>query len=216
MAEVTETVAKKAKTEVQMVKMTDGREVGFAGKRKLVKDILIDSAQTVSDGDTITLASGAVSVRLDFRNGETIKFPVPVSIIAQAIGHGISQKLGDETAGTVEVDDMVLDVQELCDRLSKGEWSVTREAGDGFAGASLVVKAICEVSGKSVDFVKAFLQKKLDDAKAQGEKLSRQDLYSSFKAPGTKTAEVIKRLEAEKLTKTAKVDANAALDEMAA
>ena len=42
------------------------------------------------------------------------------------------------------------------------------------------------------------LQGKLDAAKARGEKLSRQELYNSFRNPATKTGAIIKRLEEEK------------------
>ena len=65
-----------------------------------------------------------------------------------------------------------------------------------------------EASGKSLPEVKAFLQKKLDDAKARNEKLSRNDLYNSFRNPSTKVGQIVKRLEEEKLSKTSKVDAD--------
>ncbi len=49
---------KKKKTEVTLVKMTDGREVGFPGKRKVQKETLIDESKIVIDGNTITLEEG--------------------------------------------------------------------------------------------------------------------------------------------------------------
>lgn len=205
---------KSKKAEVENVTMSDGRVVGFAGKRKLVKETLIDDARIALDGDTVTLAEGAVSVRMDFRNGETRTFAAPAGLIAQSIGHGLEQKLGDETAGETEVEDMIIAVDDLIGRLSKGEWRVARETG-GFAGASLVVRAIMEASGKSQDEVKAFLQRKLDAEQPDGKKLTRAALYSSFRKPGTKTAAIIERLEKEKLAggKSA-VDADAALEEL--
>ena len=85
---------------------------------------------------------------------------------------------------------------------------MARAAGDSFAGTSVVIRAVAEVTGKSVEAVKTFLQGKLDAAKAKGEKLSRQELYASFRKPGTKTAAVIARLEAEDAAgKSTKVDA---------
>lgn len=204
---------KKPKAEVQLVKMSDGREVGFAGKRKLVKETVIDESKLSIDGDAIMLQEGAVGVRLDFRNGETRTFYPPLALVAQGLGHGFEQKLGDETAGTEDVDDMVQDVDDLLSRLGKGEWRIERESG-GFAGASVVVRAIMEATGKPQDVVKAFLQGKLDAAKAKGEKLSRKELYDSFRAPGTKTGAIIERMEKEKLAKGAKVDADNALAEL--
>jgi len=180
----------KAKTEKESVTMTDGRKVEFAGKRKMLKDVI------VGDG-------GSVSVRFDFRNGETRTFAVPSELLAQFAGHGASQKIGDETAGVADIDDMVVGVDTIIARLSTGQWAADREEGDGFSGASIVIKAIVEASGKDVDTVKAFLQSKLDQAAAKGEKLTRQALYKSFRNPATKTGAIIQRLEFEKASKNA-------------
>jgi hypothetical protein len=183
--------------------MTDGREVGFAGKRKMVKEVITDGSEVV--------------VRFDFRNGETRSFAVGLDnpLILNLAGHGISQKVGDETAGVEDVDDMVVAVDDMIARLSAGEWRAERAAGDSFAGASIVIRAICEVTGKPVQAVKDFLQGKLDSAKARGEKLTRNELYASFRRPGTKTAEVIARLEAEKTSKSS-LDSTELLAEMQA
>lgn len=204
---------KKSKTEITEVQMKDGRKVGFAGKRKMVKETLIDEGKVLVDGNTVTMEEGAVKVRLNFRNGHTITFSPPVALVAKAVGHGIEQKLGDETAGEENVDDMVVAVDDLAGRLSKGEWNVPREAG-GFSGASIVIKAIMEASGKAMEEVKAFLQAKLDTAEKRGEKLTRRDLYDSFRNPTSKTGKIIERLEREERSKNTKVDADAALAEL--
>lgn len=208
-----QTSEKSKKPEVVQVQMSDGRTVGFTGNRKLLKETLIDESKLVLDGNTLMVQAGAVSTRLDFKNGETRTFAVPLVLFAKSAGHGSEQKLGDETAGEKDVDDMVIAVDDLIDRLTKGEWTQVREAG-GFAGASVVVRALMEVSGKTQEDVKAFLQKKLDAAVAKGEKLSRKELYDSFRVEGTKTGEIIRRMEAEKIAKNAKVDADKALAEL--
>lgn len=210
----TETKQAKKKAEVEVVKMSDGREVGFAGKRKMVKETIVDESKVAADGDTVTIQDGAISTRMDFRNGETRSFPWPAALIVKVAGHGGEQKLGDETAGEEKVDDMVLAIDDLMDRLSRGEWSIAREAG-GFSGASIVIKAIMEASGKTLEEVKAFLQRKLDQAAAKNEKLSRKDLYDSFRNPASKTGQIIERLEREERSKASKVDADAALAELA-
>jgi hypothetical protein len=79
-----------------------------------------------------------------------------------------------------------------------------------------VVKALAEASGKSIEAVKAFLNGKLDAAKAKGEKLSRKELYDSFRNPNSKVGQIIKRMEDERLAKESKVDADAELDELSA
>ena len=178
-----------------------------------MKETLIDESKVLVEGDTVTLEEGAVSVRLNFRNGHVIHFTPPSSLIARAVGHGFEQKLGDETAGEENVDDMVVAVDDLAGRLKKGEWNVPREAG-GFSGASIVIKAIMEASGKAMEDVKAFLQGKLDAAEKRGEKLSRKDLYDSFRNPNSKTGKIIERLEREERSKNTKVDADAALGEL--
>lgn len=209
----------KKKAEVQLVKMEDGREVGFAGKRKVLKETVIDESRIIYDDDTVTLQNGAISVRLNFRNGAVRTFPLRIDLLPKYAGHGAEQKFGDELASPasnpMSEEDMVLAVEDLNQQVNvDGNWSAVREGGGGFAGASIVVRAICEVSGKSVDEVKAFLQRKLDQAKANDQKLSRKELYDSFRNPESKTGKVIKRLEEERLAKTAKVDADAELEEL--
>lgn len=197
--------SKKAATVYEDVTMTDGRVVKFAGKRNTDKTILVDEA------------GKAYGVRFDFRNGQTRTLTfgeVPEITLLYAAGHGISQKAGDEYSGVAELDDMILAVDEIFGRLRNGDWAAAREAGDSTAGASIVIKAIMEVTGKPLEFVKEFLQKKLDAAKAKGEKLSRQELYNSFRNPATPTGAVIKRLEEEKLSKSNKVSAVDLLAEM--
>jgi len=206
------------KTEVQNVTMTDGRTVGFAGKRKVNKETLLDETKIVLDGNTVTLEEGAVVVRMDFRNGETRTLPLPLILLPRFAGHGGEQKYGDELASPADKplseEDMVLAIDDLHSRIMQGEWSMQREGGGGFAGASVVVRAIVEASGKTIEDVKAFLQKKLDAAVARGEKLSRKELYDSFRNPGSKTGQIIKRMEDERLAKESKLDADEALAEL--
>jgi hypothetical protein len=203
----TATPPKKAATVYTPVTMEDGRVVQFAGNRKSDKEVLLDSE------------GKAYGVRFDFVTGKTLTLlfsEIPEATALYACGHGIAQKAGDEYSGTKEVDDMVLDVERIFKRLRAGEWSATREAGDSSAGASIVIRALMEVTGKDIEFIKTFLDGKLEAAKAKGEKLSRQDLYNSFRNPTSKTGIVIKRLEEEKLAKSNKVDSDALLGEMTA
>jgi hypothetical protein len=209
----------KKKAEVTEVKMKDGRTVGFAGKRKVLKETIIDESKVVVDGDTVTLQDGAVAIRMDFRNGETRIYPIRLDLLPRFAGHGAEQKYGDELAAPssapLSPEDMVMATDELHQQLfNEGAWRVVSEGGGGFAGASVVVLAIAEASGKSVEEVKAFLQKKLDDAKAAQKKLSRKELYDSFRNPKSKVGQIIERMERERLEKDSKVDADAALAEL--
>lgn len=202
----------KSKTEYTEVTMTDGRKVSFAGKRKVVKETLIDESKIVVEGDVAQFSAGAVSIRMDFRNGETRTMALPLSLLARFAGHGAEQKFGDELATTADKplseDDMVLAIDDLNALVQSGKWGAGRATGGGgVSGASVVVQAICEATGKDLATVKAYLQKKLDSDPA----LTRRALYDSFRVAGTKTGVIIKRMEEAKLAKTAKVDADAEL-----
>ena len=111
------------------------------------------------------------------------------------------QRLSDIHACEIES----LDFQEAVREL----WGVERAAGDSFKGGSIVVQALVEVTGKSVDAIKAFIDKKIEALKC-----SRQALYASFRAD-PKVGPVIERLEKEK-AKPANVDTSGMLDEIGA
>lgn len=194
MNDTTSAVETKAKkTEYTSVAMTDGRIVEFAGKRKMLK-----SSGKGPDGN--------LYVRLDFVNGETRTYLIPSEDIEKYACHGAEQKYGDETAGESDVDDMIACVDALATRLQNHEWTVKREAGDGFSGAGVVIKAMCKVTGKSVDEIRAYLEKKLAEVNAGHEKavLTRQGLYKSIRA-SDKFGPTIAELEAAKASKAPQV-----------
>lgn len=202
----------KSKTEVVAVSMTDGRTVNFAGKRKVNKETVIDDSKITIDGDIVQLEKDAVSIRMDFRNGETRLIALPLALLARFAGHGAEQKFGDELASPADKplseDDMVIAIDDLNAQIQAGNWGKGRAAGGGgVSGASIVVQALVEATGKDLATVKAYLQKKLDST----EGLTRRALYDSFRVAGTKTGDIIKRMEESKLAKNAKVDADAEL-----
>lgn len=182
------TAPTKPPKEVLKVKMSDGREVEFVGKRKLLKDTIIEGS--------------AVKVRMDFRNGETRLWTIPDSLLLTAAGHGGEQKLGDETAGEEDVDDMVMSVDALIERLNAGQWTKP-STGGGFGGASVLVKALMEVTKKPAEEIKTFLKAKVDAG------TTYQKLNDAFAEDDT-VGPVIKRLRKEKAG-DAKVDTKALL-----
>jgi hypothetical protein len=160
------TVTSKSKTEYTDVVMTDGRTVQFAGKRKVNKATVIDDSKFTIDGDTMTVEAGAVSIRMDFRSGDTRLMALPLSLLLQFAGHGAEQKYGDELATPADKplseEDMVLAIDDLNALIQAGKWGAGRAAGGGgVSGASVVVQAIMEATGKDQATVKAYLQKKL-------------------------------------------------------
>ena len=177
-----------SKAAVETVQMDDGRSVDFAGKRRMIKESFIDEEKET------------FAVRFDFRNGKSITTTPPQSLYLKFAAHGLEQKYGDETAGETDVDDMYLAVEELDSRIQKGEWSTKREGG-GMGGTSVLLRALVELSGKSIESLKEFLK-----GKTQAEKLALRN------SPRVKP--IVERLEAEKLTKGAKVDTDALLAEL--
>jgi uncharacterized small protein (DUF1192 family) len=185
-------MAEKQDPQVTTVKMDDGRLVEFAGKKQLLKESFVD-------------ADGTVKVRLDWRNGETRTFSIPTGLVAKFAAHGAEQKLGDEIAGLkkadgsdADIEDKVLAVDELIDRLNAGEWN-TRKESSGMAGTSVLIRALVELYGKSVADVRAFLKDK-----SQAEKMALRG--------NARIKPIVERLEAERASKsTSKVDSDALL-----
>jgi hypothetical protein len=205
--------AVKKEREVEVVTMSDGRQVEFVGKRKVLKETILDTSKIVVDGSVAQIEAGAVSIRMDFRDGTTKTFVAPLALLGQFAGHGMEQKYGDELATTADKPlseaDMVVAVEDLDARIQKGEWRV-KAAGGGVSGASIVILAIMEATGKDQATVKAFLQKKLD----ADTNLTRKALYDSFRSPTSKTGAIIKRVEEAKAAKAPAVDADAVLNEI--
>lgn len=177
----------KVETVIETVTMTDGRVVDFAGKRKLLKESSVTT-------------EGAVQIRMDFRNGETRLFTIPSAMLNKFAAHGAEQKLGDEIAGLADTDDCVIAVDELIDRLYNGEWGVKREA-NGMAGTSVLVRALVEHTGKTVEAIKTFLS-----GKSQAEKVALRN--------NPKIKPIVERIEAEKASKKSDVDTDAMLGEL--
>lgn len=158
------------------VTMDDGRTVEFAGKRKMIKETTIDAEKN------------EIVTRLDFLNGETRYFNLPASLLLRAAAHGIEQKLGDEIAGVVEVDDAVAEMDQLLSRLDKGDWNMVREGGKGSGGASILVKALMELTGKDRAAITEFLS-----GKTQAEKIALRT--------NAKLKPIVERLESERNAK---------------
>lgn len=178
----------KTPTQYETITMLDGRVVEFPGKRKILK-----SSEVGSDG--------TVAVRIDFRNGETRLFKSnDVSLNLRAAAHGFEQKLGDETAGLEDLDDAVEAIDQMIERLAKGEWNQEREAS-GLAGTSVLARALVEHTGKPIERIKEFLRNKTAAEKTA--------LRAS---PAIKP--IVDRLEAAKASKAKSVDTEALLGEL--
>jgi hypothetical protein len=186
MSESTET-----KATVEAIPMEDGSIVNFTGKRKLVKEAEVTS-------------QGTIKLRLCFRNGAVREeiFTPDAETYAKAAAHGYLQKFGDECAGVNDLDDMVQAIDELLVRVNKGEWTSKREGGSGNSGASVLARALVEVSGKTPEAIKEFLA-----TKSQAEKIALRN--------NPKIKVVVDRLEAEKLAKKGGgIDSDALLDDL--
>lgn len=196
--------AAKKKTEYIKVKMEDGRDVEFPVTRKVSAEVLTDST------------GASTGVRFDFVNGSTRSLMVaalPATIVNYSACHGLKQKVADDWAGAKDeagqpatIDDIVLMCDDMLARLSRGEWSLQRAAGDSMAGASIVIQAIAAVYGKTANEVKAYLDSQLETMKKAAEAAgatppTRQKLYATFRKPGSAIAKKIAEIEAERAAK---------------
>jgi hypothetical protein len=175
-------------TQIDSVAMQDGRVVDFSGKQRC-------------KADTYENEQG-LNVQLDFRNGETRIFRMRPEMVNQFALHGAKQKLVDEMAGVKDLDDAILAVDELVERLDNGEWAQKRQAGEGIAGTSVLLRALVAFTGKSVADVKAKLK-----GMSQTEKMAMR--------ANAKLKPIIDQMEAEKSNKS-NVDTDSLLDEIAA
>ena len=182
------TSATRKETIYNTVTMDDERVVEFPGKRRMLKESLFQE-------------DGSIQVRLDFVNGETRLFTIPEALAAKFAAHGAEQKLGDEVAGLEDVEDAVLAIDDLMERLNNGDWSIRREAS-GLAGTSVLARALVEATGKPASVIKDFLS-----TKSQAEKVELRR--------NAKIAPIVARLEAEKAKKGPAIDTDAMLETLA-
>lgn len=176
----------KKETQVTTVTTRDGKIVEFAGKRKMLK--------------TSFEREGKIVTRLDFLNGEFREFTIPDTLLNKFAAHGAEQKLGDEIAGVDDVEDCVLAIDSLIDRLYNGQWAIKRESS-GMSGTSVLLRALVEVTGKSVEAIKAFLS-----TKTPAEKIALRN--------SAKIQPVVQRLEAEKAAGKSTINTDELLAEL--
>lgn len=132
-----------------------------------------------------TIAADHSSLTLAFSHGESLTIraaDLSQTIVAQAIMHGLKQKLVDaaaisrntETGRSASVADKFDAVKEVYDRLLSGEWNKRREGGAGASGG-LLFRALCRMydGKKTQEDIKAFLDAKTDAEKAALRKNSK-------------------------------------------
>lgn len=173
--------------QVETVKMDDGRSVDFAGKKQILKHYGVKE-------------SGQVFGRFDFRNGKSLEILLPAELNAQSAGHGLVQKGGDSAAGAKDLDDAYEAISQVKENVEKGDWNA-RVEGSGFSGISVLAKALVEATSKTPEQVKEFLK-----TKTPADKIALRN--------SQRLRPIVERLEAEKATKSSKVDAEALLAEL--
>lgn len=188
--------AKKPKTQKIAIKMSDGRTCEFTEKQRVSKDWMANGSEWKPDGPSPD------AVRFDFPNGETRT----VSCDAGGLGayfkaHGVSQKFGDEGAGEESADDFVIAFDMLNDQIQSGDWRAER-AGGGFGGLSELAKALVELTKKTAEEIRAFLQP-----------LSKQEKDALRASRELKP--IIDRLTTERLAKAKPIDTAALLGKLA-
>ena len=133
-----------------------------------------------------TIAADHSSLTLAFAHGESLTIratDLSPTIIAQAIMHGLKQKLVDaaaisrnpETGRAASVTDKYEAVKEVYDRLLSGEWNKRREGGAGGSAGGLLFRALCRMydGKKTAEDIRTFLDGKTDAEKAALRKNSK-------------------------------------------
>ena len=167
------------------VTMQDGRVVLFTEKQKVIKN------HEIVDGKVIII--------LDLKNGQSIRYQLPDSMILEFAAHGAKQKFGDEIASESDPADAYEALVALATRVDSGDWNAVRK-GEGSGGVSILIKALVELSGKTVDEIRAYLA-----PMSQKEKLAIR--------ASSRVKPIVERLEAERdAKKGASVDTDSLLD----
>ena len=129
-----------------------------------------------TDKDMLTLAFG---------NGQYLTLHVSqlgVDVAAQALMHGLKQKLVDaaaisrntETGRAASIDDKFAAVKEVYERLLSGAWNKVREGGAGASGGLLFRALVRMYAGKKdADAIREYLDGKTDAEKAALRKNSK-------------------------------------------
>ena len=166
-----------AETKYVTVTMDDGRTVEFPETRRLIKTSAVNP-------------DGSLTVRMDYVNGECRMFTLPPSLTNQFALHGAEQKLGDAMAGIKDLEDAIEAVDQLILRLDKGEWTAESTGGSGMAGASILARALVEVTSQPIAVVREYLGT-LDNKTKAALRLTAE------------VAPVVAKLEAEKAARAA-------------
>lgn len=157
-----------------------------------------------------TAEGQAGGLRLDFANGKVLQLTgaqLSNDIMAEAIIHGLKQKLVDaaaisrnpETGRSATIEDKFAAVKRVYDRLLSGEWNEPREGG---GGGSLLFKALCRMQPKKdAADIREWLDKRTDAEKAALRK-------------NPKVAAIIVEIQAESAKGGEGVDSDALLEEL--
>ena len=124
-----------------------------------------------------TIHADFEDMRIDFSNGQTIRVNIlelSDSIKAQALAHGLKQKLVDAaaisrdalTGRSATIEDKFEAVETVYNRLLTGEWNATREGGSINGG--ILFRALVDLYAgrKTPEEIKAFLDDKSPTEKA--------------------------------------------------
>lgn len=179
----------RTKTEYTDITMLDGRVVKFPSKRNVLRDTLFNSE------------TGQLAIRLDYRDGEFQLFIVPgtlpadATVLIAAAGAGLRDRFGAEQSGIEDLEEMREAAEAFAGQLAKNIWREGATESSG-KGAHIVIRAVAEVTGKSRQEVRDYIDSLLARFAAEGKKVSRTRLYGEFeKAP--KYAATVERMKAE-------------------
>lgn len=173
------------------VQMEDGSTKNFPPKWKAIKESKSHN--------------GGIDVTIYFVDGRVRKYHAPASVVHAAAASGVEHKFAAAYTGAENVDDMIEACEALQANLTKGDFT-TRVEGQGFAGASVLMRALMEYSGKTREQVEAAL--------AGYPQALKMQMRSSTKpnAAGITLKSIVDRIETERAQKRQEKKPNAEVE----
>lgn len=104
-------------------------------------------------------------LQVTFANGEVLSVAfsdLNDEIKDRLFQHGLSQKVGDASAGTETVEEAIAETKRVIARLVAGDWKSVREAGAG-PKIGLLVEALARLTGRSVEDCRMVVDSLEDD-----------------------------------------------------
>lgn len=169
----------------QEVTLDDGTVVTFPARQQTVRTFEVEDTQ--------------IRLHVAFRDGtvQDLILLTDSPLISKLAAIGALHRTAQAMAG-LDNEDAVAACAATFDALADGKMPGEADPASSYKGAGIVVQAVAEAKGITVLEARDLIEATLARAEAAGKPTTRQALYAAFRTPGSKTAPIIARLEAER------------------